>query len=54
MPAGLQIAAAPGRDELVLRLAAAYEATLVRLASFAERESGGRLVPTTETNGGDR
>jgi aspartyl-tRNA(Asn)/glutamyl-tRNA(Gln) amidotransferase subunit A len=25
MPAGLQIAAAPGRDELVLRLAAAYE-----------------------------
>jgi aspartyl-tRNA(Asn)/glutamyl-tRNA(Gln) amidotransferase subunit A len=25
MPAGLQIASAPGRDELVLRLAAAYE-----------------------------
>jgi aspartyl-tRNA(Asn)/glutamyl-tRNA(Gln) amidotransferase subunit A len=27
MPAGLQIASAPGRDELVLRLAAAYELT---------------------------
>jgi aspartyl-tRNA(Asn)/glutamyl-tRNA(Gln) amidotransferase subunit A len=27
MPAGLQIASAPGRDELVLRLAAAYEHT---------------------------
>jgi aspartyl-tRNA(Asn)/glutamyl-tRNA(Gln) amidotransferase subunit A len=43
LPAGLQIASAPGRDELVLRLAAAYE-----------HESGGRLVPTTETNGGNR
>lgn len=28
MPAGLQIASAPGRDELVLRLAAAYEQVL--------------------------
>jgi aspartyl-tRNA(Asn)/glutamyl-tRNA(Gln) amidotransferase subunit A len=53
MPAGLQIASAPGRDELVLRLAAAYEATPARLASFAEHESGGHLVPTTESDGGD-
>lgn len=34
LPVGLQIAAAPGRDELVLRLAAAYE-----------HERGGRFVP---------
>ena len=33
MPAGLQIASAPGRDELVLRLAAAYE-QLIRPATI--------------------
>ncbi len=38
MPAGLQVASAPGRDELVVRLAAAYE-----------HESGGRPAPTTQT-----
>jgi aspartyl-tRNA(Asn)/glutamyl-tRNA(Gln) amidotransferase subunit A len=38
MPAGLQIASAPGRDELVLRLAAAYE----------------QLIRPATTNGGDR
>jgi aspartyl-tRNA(Asn)/glutamyl-tRNA(Gln) amidotransferase subunit A len=53
MPAGLQIAAAPGRDELVLRLAAAYETTPARLARFAGHESGGPLVPTTDSDGGD-
>src|SRR5262249_52349061 len=39
MPAGLQIASAPGRDELVLRLAAAYE-----------DESGGRLCAASHSS----
>jgi aspartyl-tRNA(Asn)/glutamyl-tRNA(Gln) amidotransferase subunit A len=42
MPVGLQIASAPGRDELVLRLAVAYE-----------DKAGWRLRPAT-INGGNR
>jgi aspartyl-tRNA(Asn)/glutamyl-tRNA(Gln) amidotransferase subunit A len=41
LPAGLQVASAPGRDELVLRLAAAYE-----------HARGGRFVPDSDRQNG--